>query len=97
MVDYSRTVLGDIFWFIHKKCVFCSQRSGNLSRVAVSAYSGHDWYYFHDQCLGKVVDNPEQYAPFVDYANEIKTEIKHFENIIGNKTNIESLRKKLRQ
>jgi len=78
--DYSSAWLGDWSSWLDggRKCCFCKLK-GDLSRVSVSAYQGHDWYYFHDKCLKKVLDDPDKYKIFVDYANEIQTEIGRYE------------------
>ena len=71
--DYSNTVLGDVCT-VFRRCCFCKCK-GDLSRVAVGAYTGHDWYYFHDKCLKIVSDNPERNEKLIDMALEIQTEI----------------------
>ena len=99
-MDYSHTVFCDIIgWFRKRRCVFCdlnySESGKELSRVAVGAYSGYQWYYFHDYCLKTVSNSPEEYSPFVDLANEIETEIDRFNKESMESKDIDLLKKRM--
>lgn len=79
--DYSRRIFGDILKPF-RTCVFCDQKN-DLSRVAVDAYQGMEWHYFHEKCKDRVLEDPESFAPLVDIAVAIETEIgtyKYYEN-----------------
>ena len=76
-MDYSITVFGDLVCLFRRKCCFCkTKQKKTLSRVAVSAYSGYKWYYFHDECLNNVLMLPGKYKKFIDLALEIENEIR---------------------
>ena len=96
--DYSSTIFGDWASWLDggRKCCFC-KLIGDLSRVSISAYSGHDWYYFHDKCLSKVLADPDKYKQLVDYANEIQTEIGRYKAYIEKDKLIKSLQESLRE
>lgn len=64
----------DIFRLV-RTCFLCNGRK-NLLRVAHPGYSYTTYCYYHEECLQKVINNPEKYVKNLDSAIQIIDQIR---------------------
>lgn len=54
-----------------RSCFYCHKKDNLVQAVRHTAYEGTLRYYYHEECLKRVLCNPEDHAQYLDLALDI--------------------------